>query len=87
VGSATMRRTKSMIFLEILTVCNDGANKTRIVYNTNINFRLADSYIDLLMDKGLITAFQGNLKLYKTTERGKNLVRNLEQVNDALGKL
>jgi predicted transcriptional regulator len=34
-----MRRSREEIVSEILDVCLNGANKTRIVYQANLNFR------------------------------------------------
>ena len=51
-----MKRSKDLIISQILLVCAKGANKTRIVYQANLNFRTVDPYLKLLMERGLINA-------------------------------
>ncbi|HWQ20196.1 MAG TPA: winged helix-turn-helix domain-containing protein, partial [Methanotrichaceae archaeon] len=34
-----MRRDKLQIILDILEICVNGANKTKIVYQANLNFK------------------------------------------------
>ncbi len=47
-----MRRDKLRILISILEICSeDEMNKTRIVYQTNINFRAATLYLDMLKRK------------------------------------
>jgi predicted transcriptional regulator len=49
-----LKRSKHVIISEILDICKDGANKTRIVYQANLNFRTVDPYIDLLIKNNLL---------------------------------
>ncbi|MGD0954864.1 MAG: winged helix-turn-helix domain-containing protein [Methanotrichaceae archaeon] len=42
-----MKRTREEIVSRILDVCQNGANKTKIVYQTNLNFRTINPYLDL----------------------------------------
>ena len=49
-----MKRSKHVIISDILDICKRGANKTRIVYQANLNFRTVDPYIDLLIKNNLI---------------------------------
>ena len=51
-----MKRSKDLIISQILLVCAKGANKTKIVYQANLNFRTVDPYLKLLMERGLINA-------------------------------
>ena len=63
-----MRRSRIDIIIEILEVAKAGVNKTSIVYRTNLNFRLADKYIELLEKQGLL---ENKLNKYITTEKGR----------------
>lgn len=65
---AIKRRGRIDITAEILDTAMDGANKTQIVYNANLNFITANKYLDMLMKKNLIRK-KGDL--YFTTEKGK----------------
>lgn len=62
------RRSKTAISVEILRAALEGAKKTHIVYGANINFEVANRYLSLLKEKGLIEQ-KGNI--YVTTEKGK----------------
>jgi predicted transcriptional regulator len=79
-----MRRGKHTIILQVLTICKTGANKTKIVYQGNLNFKTATYYIDLLINNGLINVEEGNPSMYQTTAKGVNLLKNLLQVNSEL---
>ena len=64
------RRSKDLIVAQILALCQgDGASKTRIVYQVNLNFHTVNAYLDLLVKKGLIKASQSDRPIYKTTPK------------------
>ncbi|MBP2031127.1 putative transcriptional regulator [Methanohalophilus levihalophilus] len=65
---AIKRRNRIDISADILETAKNGANKTQIVYNTNLNFSIAKKYLEMLEEKELIRQ-EGNL--YITTEKGK----------------
>ena len=72
------RRDRMEIMVSILNTCSsEGANKTRIVYQANLNFRTVNPYLDTLEENGLIQVMGNERKLYKTTFKG------LELINDA----
>jgi len=68
VGTVIMRRSRTAISVEILKAAMEGARKTHIVYNANLNFDMANRYLVMLEDKGLIE-HKGNM--YITTTKGK----------------
>jgi predicted transcriptional regulator len=76
-----MKRNKHQIFSEILEICRNGANKTRIVYRANLNFRTVTPYLKVLIEKHLINFNHGE---YQTTTQGINLLENINQVNEKL---
>ena len=80
-----MRRDKLKIILDILDICNNGANKTKIVYQANLNFKMANIYIDILMNEGLLNSKDAsNGKVFLTTIRGKELLKDVRQIYDRL---
>ena len=79
-----MRRSREEIVSEILDVCLNGANKTRIVYQANLNFRTINPYLDLLIGKNLITVSQGQRLLYETTPQGMNMLEGIKGVHNGL---
>lgn len=63
-----MRRSRTDIAQEILKVAMQGANKTRIVNEANINFNIVSKYLEMLNEKELIRRENG---VFITTYKGK----------------
>ncbi|MDQ1262594.1 MAG: hypothetical protein QG575_1775 [Euryarchaeota archaeon] len=79
-----MKRSKHEIFSKILEVCINGASKTRIVYQANLNFRTVNPYLDILIKNNLLESSQENHILYKTTKEGANIYETINKVNNML---
>jgi predicted transcriptional regulator len=81
-----MRRDKLKILLGILEICNEnGANKTKIVYGANINFKVAGVYLDMLINEGLVEVINpGPREKYLATEKGKEMLGSIKQVYDRM---
>jgi predicted transcriptional regulator len=77
-------RSRHEIFSKILKICTNGASKTRIVYQANLNFRTVSPYLQILIKNNLLEASEGGQILYKTTKEGTNLQETISQVNEAL---
>ena len=77
----TMKRSKYVIVSQILNICKGGANKTKIVYQANLNFRTVLPYIDLLIKNGLLEVKQEKNVSYETTDKGISLLDNFELIN------
>jgi predicted transcriptional regulator len=70
------RRERLEIITTILNICNArGANKTKIVYQANLNFKNAGVYLDWLIKRGFL-AKEGNI--YRTTSSGLALLDSLK---------
>ena len=71
------KRNRDQIKSQILALCQeDGANKTRIVYQAGLNFKIVKGYLDLLLEKGLLEAIPGERIMYKTTEKGEGALES-----------
>ena len=70
--SPTERRCKFDIIVAILDAVSGGATKTQIVYTSNLNFKLADKYLEFLQDYGLIEQRGG---VYKITKTGQEYLK------------
>ena len=46
-------RDRLSIVAAILEAVNSGATKTRIMFNTNLNFRLLEKYLDISVRRAL----------------------------------
>lgn len=75
------RRSRETIAELILTLCLEGINKTRIVYQANLNFKTVRPYLDLLIENGLIEVEEGKgivKAIYRTTQKGEELLDQLK---------
>ena len=63
-----MRRSRTDIVVDILRVAMNGAKKTHIVYAVNLNYNIADKYLEMLKEKELIRHENG---LFITTDKRK----------------
>jgi predicted transcriptional regulator len=80
-----MRRDKLKIILDILDICNSSANKTKIVYRANLNFKMANLYLDIMTKEGLLEIDGGDsAKLYNTTANGRELLSDVRQIYERL---
>ena len=76
-----------MIISEILNICLDGASKTKIVYQANLNFRTVNPYLKLLIKNELLLTKNGPRLLYETTNKGKVLLDNYNRIKDLLSDI
>jgi len=79
-----MKRSKHEIFSKILEVCLNGANKTKIVYQANLNFRTVNPYLQTLVRNNLLVASQGKHTIYRTTDQGKSLEESINHITNKL---
>jgi predicted transcriptional regulator len=75
------------VIVDILGEALDGANKTRLMYRCNLNFGRFNRYLRELLDTGLIkceVSNPGNLVLYRTTDKGHELLTVLRKADELL---
>ncbi len=82
-----LKRSKETIVAEILELCIGGANKTRIVYKTNMNFKTGGSYLDKLIRNGLLHKIYGDPTVYETTEKGQEILNGLKNIQREIMQL
>lgn len=70
-----MRRNNLDIYRDILKVAMEGAMKTHIVYQANLNFKVLKKYLGELLEKGLIV--KGG-RLYYATAAGSMFVETYD---------
>jgi len=84
------RRSEIEIISDILKLSKNGAKKTEILYKGNLSYTLLKNYLSFLLDKNVlekkIMKNKGGNQfiMYKTTEKGNNL---LSDINRTLGHL
>jgi len=72
-----MNRSRIDIIIDILEVAKMGVNKTGLVYRTNLNFKLANNYLEILQNQGLVEKM---LDKYITTDKGKAFLQKANEV-------
>jgi len=70
------RRNDLDICADILRVARTGANKTRIVYQANLNFKIVEKYLQRLVGNGLLQP-TGDRR-FITTEKGVEFLEQFE---------
>jgi predicted transcriptional regulator len=76
------KRSNVEISADILKVAVDGAKKSHLVYQANLNFEIINGYLKELTSSGLLIGPLTGSKLYTTTEKGIafiNYVHGIEQ--------
>ncbi len=75
------KRFKDQILCKILQVCGGGgANKTQIVYSSNLNFHSVVPYLDLLIKNGLAEKLEGEHIHYRITPKGAQALRYMQKL-------
>ena len=79
------------IIAEILSVAQDGARITNIVYKTNLNFQRAAKYLEILIKNGFISASFASSSMskvvYRTTEKGMEFLSRYKKLQEMLSEL
>ncbi len=75
-----IRRSREIITADILKICIGGVSKTKIVSRTNMNSETAGSYLKKLVNIGLLQIMNGDRTIYKTTQKGLDLLKNLQHI-------
>jgi predicted transcriptional regulator len=79
------RRSRLEVICDILNEALSGANKTRLMYQCNLNFMRFNSYLQELLTAGLIESVGSNPKgvlVYRTSNKGRELVEVLRKANE-----
>jgi len=85
---SSRRRTNDLIASQILKLCINGASKTRILYQANLNYLMAKQYLDNLMKHGFIAKEgTGSRITYRTTCKGAEYKEKFEQLQADLDGL
>ena len=81
------RRSNIEIIAEMLKVGENGAGKTRIMYNANMSYKQIQKYLGFLMGEGFIDKVEvGNPAVtYKVTDRGLKLLNSINNIMEMLG--
>ena len=83
------RRSELDIVVDILNLSKDGANKTSILYKTNLSYSQLKNYLSILLEKDILKEVMveqngRDLKHYKTTSKGLNLLELSQEITNLL---
>ena len=78
------RRSELEIIAEILTLSKEGAKTTEILYRGYLSYTQLKQYIPYLIERNIIEEqtinnSKGQSKIYVTTDRGQNLLVNINK--------
>jgi len=70
-------RSRLRIIADILHIASDGANKTRIMYQANLSYKLLCHYLEEVVNARLVASEKG--KSYVLTKRGEQFLERLDE--------
>ena len=81
------RRSDIEIIAEMLKLGENGAGKTKIMYNANLSYTQIQRYLGYLTDQGFIDKIEMDnpTVTYRVSERGLRLLASINNVIEMLG--
>jgi len=77
------KRNGLEIMAEILNFCEKPQNKTKVMYKTNLSWRMLQKYISQLQSLGLLEVHH-SLTKYATTQKGLKFVEKWKELAELL---
>ncbi|HEY9385788.1 MAG TPA: winged helix-turn-helix domain-containing protein [Nitrososphaeraceae archaeon] len=75
----------------ILTMCENGARKTHVMYRCNLNSKQINQYLRFLLDCGMLERMDespsSKRHLYKTSQLGQKFIGKYKEVAGLFNKL
>lgn len=85
--SSSARRSRLDILYQILILCREPQQKTRIMFECNLNHELLCKCLNFLVDSNLLKVLrEDNKKYYQTTERGDKFISEYERMKKVLNE-
>ena len=81
-----LRRANIEVMVDILGLCKQPQCKTRILYNTNLSWKMAGKYLSQLRALGLLKTRQSRLRQYETTEKGLDFLERWESLMELISQ-
>ena len=84
---ANQRRSNIELIADMLKVGENGAGKTKIMYNANLSYSQIQRYLGFLVGHGFIDRLEvGNPSVtYQVTESGLKLLNSITSIREMLG--
>ena len=76
-------RNRYRILYDMLTTANPYSKKTHMMYNCNLSFRELGTYLNFLLQRGLVKKTQNEFNewVYSITESGKKYVEKFDALS------
>jgi predicted transcriptional regulator len=78
------KRSDMEINAAILQVARNGAKKSHIVYQANLNFKIGKKYLERLIHSGLLKEANGETHAFRTTAKGVDYLNYFRGLKDYL---
>ncbi|MCW4017031.1 MAG: winged helix-turn-helix domain-containing protein [Candidatus Bathyarchaeota archaeon] len=75
------KRDRVEIMAEILGLCSKPKSKTRVMYGTNLSWRMLQHYLGYMQEHGLLEVKDEPTK-YVTTDRGRDFVAKWSELKE-----
>ena len=72
------------IMAEILSLCKQPQTKTRVMYRTNLSWKMLQKYLSELQSRGLLEEVHQSLSKYATTRKGLKFVEKWRELVELL---
>ena len=80
------KRDTLTIIANALSESTNGISKTRLVYKTNLNFKSIKKYLVFLLNNDFLSVHNvGGKEIFKTTEKGLLLLKQLRNIKEYFG--
>ena len=76
-------RQKDELVRDIMSVCNGGAQITKVMFHAYMTHGQVKSYLTELIDKGLVS-YDSLTRLYSTTSKGMDYLATVERMAELL---
>lgn len=77
------KRTSLEIIAEILNLCRKPQTKTRVMYRTNLSWRMLQNYLSQMQSLGLLKV-HNSLSKYVTTQKGLKFLEKWRDFEELL---
>ncbi len=74
------KRDSLEIVAEILSLCEQPQTKTRVMYRTNLSWRMVKKYLSQLQSRGLLLEVHHSSTKYATTRKGLKFVEKWREL-------
>jgi len=88
-GLTSSHRSRIEIIADILDAADEGVRKTHIMYRCNLSFKQLETYLDFLLNRGLLKTVpeegkSSYTRSFEITDKGQILLQAYQSLKDLL---